>query len=49
MVSEFVLLFGHLNLLFFSQKKKDKVISKIKLAETKAIKFFEYEKDYKKY
>lgn len=45
MTSEFLLLFGRLNLASLSQVKRDEVVEECRLVSTKAMKISEYKKD----
>ena len=45
MTSEFIFLFGQLNLASFSPKKKEEIVQKTGFIETKVVKVFEYGKN----
>lgn len=49
MISNFLLFFGQLNLVFLSFEKKKKVVKKCDFLKTKAIKIFKYRKNNNKY
>lgn len=49
MASDFLLLFGRLNLSSLSEKKKKEVIVKMELTVTEVVKLFEYRKSNESY
>lgn len=49
MTSEFLFLFGQLNLAFLSLEKRDKVVKKCRLVFTEAVEIFEYRKNNDRY
>lgn len=49
MISNFLLLFGQLNLAFLSSQKRKEVVKKCDLLEIEVVEIFEYKKNNDKY